>query len=321
MVSADIRKISDIADTDIRYQYKSMGHKYRNNSVSEFRYRKYRPIPDTCGIGMLNTTDDFYKQKHGNRGSLTGGDGFTTDQKWCLPHCHAHDSTANTCFVQIYFFVVCNSAESLVFLALGLDRYIAICHPLSYHRILNKKICLLISAIMWIFAFLNSLIILNSLVTLPFYGVVIIHSFFCDATDVFNTSHGVSQEFQIIIAIELVFLGLSPVFFNFLSYGKIIRVILHIKSKDGRKKAFSTCLSHLITMSMYYSAGFVEYLVSNQNPTGILKQMLSVIYVILVPMINPLIYSLRSSEILRACRKLLKIKEPSVTYYSNKVEN
>ncbi|XP_073516796.1 olfactory receptor 2A14-like [Phyllobates terribilis] len=212
------------------------------------------------------------------------------------------------CFTQVYFLMIVASAEVILFFFIGFDRYVAICHPLSYHQILSKKICTLIMVMIWVSAFLNSLIILYSLLKLPFYEVSRINNFFCGAIDVFHASSGGSRDFYILVCAELVLIGFVPLFCNFLSYVRIIRVILRIKSKEGRRKTFSACLSHLIVMITYYSAGTVEYTTPFSDRTMVLKQILSVFYSTVVPMVNPLIYSLRSSEILRAFRRLLRIK-------------
>ncbi|XP_073414824.1 olfactory receptor 2A14-like [Dendrobates tinctorius] len=212
------------------------------------------------------------------------------------------------CFTQVYFLMTSASAEVILFFVIGFDRYVAICHPLSYHQILNKKICTLIMVMIWVSAFLNSLIILCLLLQLPFCEVSRIHNFFCGAIEVFHASGGGSRDFYILVYIELVSIGFFPLFCNFLSYVRIIRVILRIKSKEGRRKTFSACLSHLIVMITYYSAGTLEYIMPFSDRTMILKQILSVFYTTVVPMVNPLIYSLRSSEILRALHRLLRIK-------------
>ncbi|XP_073414811.1 olfactory receptor 2A14-like [Dendrobates tinctorius] len=212
------------------------------------------------------------------------------------------------CFTQIYFFFTGVGVEELLFFIMGFDRYVAICHPLSYHRVLNMKTCVLIVVALWISAFLNSSLFISFLLKMPFSEVVTINNIFCDAVDVFHASSGGSGDFYILVYVELVLLGFFPLFCNFLSYVRIIRVILRIKSKEGRRKTFSACLSHLIVMIIFYSSGAVEYMMPFSGQTMITKQILSVFYTTVVPMINPLIYSLRSSEILKALQRLLRIK-------------
>ncbi|XP_071978730.1 olfactory receptor 2A14-like [Engystomops pustulosus] len=211
------------------------------------------------------------------------------------------------CFTQMYFHFTTVTAEVTLFFAMGYDRYIAICHPLYYHQILSKKICILIIVVIWVCAFLNSLFIISPLLSLPFQEAITVHHLFCHAVDVVNAFHGGSPKFTIVIFVECALFGLGPLSCNFLSYIKIIRVILCIKSKEGRRKTFSTCLSHLIVMMIYYSTGCLVYLIPMSEHTVTLSQTLSVFYNIVVPMIHPLVYSLRNSEIKRACRRFLKI--------------
>ncbi|KAG8550965.1 hypothetical protein GDO81_023894, partial [Engystomops pustulosus] len=209
------------------------------------------------------------------------------------------------CFTQTYFYIICASAEETLLFVMGFDRYVAICRPLFYHRILNKKICILIMVSIWITSFINSFIVIIPLQKLPFRRVSSIQDFFCDAIDIFNASNGGSQDYYSLIYGEIVVFALVPFICNLVSYGNIIRVILQIKSKEGRIKTFSTCSSHLIVMIIYYSAGSLSYLIPFSEKT-VLSPHLSVMYIIVVPMINPLIYSLRNKELLRSCQKLLK---------------
>ncbi|CAJ0940925.1 unnamed protein product [Ranitomeya imitator] len=212
------------------------------------------------------------------------------------------------CFTQMFFFFIGAGVEDILFFAMGFDRYVVICHPLSYHRILNKKTCVLIVVGIWISALVNSSLFICFLNKMPFDKVVTIQNIFCDPVDVFNASDGGSGGFYNLFYVELVLFGFFPLFCNVLSYVRIIRVILRIKSKEGRRKTFSACLSHLIVMITYYSAGTMEYMMPFSDDRVIINQILSAFYTTVVPMVNPLIYSLRSSEILKALQRLLRIK-------------
>ncbi|KAG8550969.1 hypothetical protein GDO81_023898, partial [Engystomops pustulosus] len=210
------------------------------------------------------------------------------------------------CFTQTFFFLLAASAEDILLFIMAYDRYVAICNPLHYHHLLSKRICILFIFGIWVSASLNSLLMTLPVSKMSFCGSNRVQNFFCDAMDIFNASCGGSSEFNILIYAELMVFGLFPTICNVLSYGKIVRVILSIKSKEGRRKTFSTCLSHLIVMTIYYSAGSISYLALFSDRTAIMKQILSAFYVTVVPMINPLIYSLRNKDIIKACRKLLK---------------
>ncbi|KAG8550964.1 hypothetical protein GDO81_023893 [Engystomops pustulosus] len=211
------------------------------------------------------------------------------------------------CFSQIYFFIACASAEVTLLFVMGFDRYVAICYPLSYHRILNKKICILITVIIWIAASFNSFLYFILLLRLTFNKVVSIKNFFCDIMDIFNASCGGSNEFNILIYADLVVFGLFPVFCNVLSYVNIVRVIVRIKSKKGRRKTFSTCLSHLIVMTIYYSTCSLVYVMPFPDNMVIMKQILSVFYNIAVPSAQkPRVYRLRKLKSEQAISKVVK---------------
>ncbi|XP_069841047.1 olfactory receptor 2A14-like [Dendropsophus ebraccatus] len=212
------------------------------------------------------------------------------------------------CFTQMYFFFMAASAEVILFFIMGYDRYVAICHPLHYPQILSMRNSTIIMDIMWICAFINSSFFIIPLLNLTYDGVVGLHQFFCDAITVFNSSRGGTNEFYIVICFECVLFGLCPFFCNVLSYIKIFCVIACIKSREARRKTFSTCSSHLIVMMIYYSTGGSHFMSSFYHAEPLLNQVLSMFYSTVVPMINPLVYSLRNNEIKKALQRLWKVK-------------
>ncbi|XP_072273070.1 olfactory receptor 2L3-like [Pyxicephalus adspersus] len=209
------------------------------------------------------------------------------------------------CFIQMYLFFLADSAEVMVILTMAYDRYVAICHPLDYHRILNKKMCVLLTMLTWISGCINSSLFTSSILKMVFCSYVTIHQFFCDAKALINISCGGTKMFYIVMYVGCLFFGLFPVVCNLMSYVKIIRVILHIKSKDGRIKSFSTCSSHLIVMGIYYGSALSVYMIPPSDRYELLEQILTVFYTTVVPLSNPLIYSLRNKEIKNALKKLL----------------
>ncbi|XP_069841048.1 olfactory receptor 1f45-like [Dendropsophus ebraccatus] len=216
--------------------------------------------------------------------------------------------TFTQCFTQMYFLFVATSAEVLLLFIMGYDRYVAICHPLHYHQILSLRNCSWIMVFTLVCAFINPSFFILALLNLTFDRLIILHQFFCDSLSVFNASYGGSNQFYIVVWTEWILLGLCPFFFNVVSYINIFCVIVRIKSRRGRRKTFSTCSSHLIVMMIYYSTG-ATHTISTFYHTGILlNQVLSMIYTTIVPMINPLVYSLRNNEFKKALRRLLKVK-------------
>ncbi|KAM5151776.1 olfactory receptor 2A12-like [Mantella aurantiaca] len=209
------------------------------------------------------------------------------------------------CFIQTYFVLIAATTEVTIIFIMAYDRYVAICHPLHYHRILNKKICILLVMIIWIGGFLNSSLLTSSILKMIFCSSLTIHQLFCDAKALLNIACSGTEMFYIVVYTESLVFGLCPVMCNFMSYVKIIRVILHIKSKDGRSKAFSTCSSHLIVMAIYYGSAIAVYMIPPSDHYDLVEQILTVFYVTVVPMLNPLIYSLRNKEVNNALQNLL----------------
>ncbi|XP_018430270.1 PREDICTED: olfactory receptor 1G1-like [Nanorana parkeri] len=209
------------------------------------------------------------------------------------------------CFIQMYFFYLAGTTEDTVLFIMAYDRYVAICHPLHYHRILRKKICILIMMVTWICGYLNSLLFTSSILKMFFCSSSTIPQIFCDGKALINIACRGTEMFYIVLYMECFVFGLCPVMCNLMSYVKIIRVILRIKSKDGRRKAFSTCSSHLIVMAIYYGCGAAVYLTPPSDRYALLEQILTMFYTTVVPMLNPLIYSLRNNEIKNSLWKLL----------------
>ncbi|KAM5151756.1 olfactory receptor 1M1-like [Mantella aurantiaca] len=209
------------------------------------------------------------------------------------------------CFIQVYFIYLSSTTEVTIIFIMAYDRYVAICHPLHYHRILNKKICILLVVIAWISGSLNSSLFTSSILKMIFCSSLTIHQLFCDAKALINIACGGTEMFYIVLYMECLVFGLCPVMCNLMSYVQIIRVILHIKSKDGRSKAFSTCSSHLIVMAIYYGCGIAEYMIPPSDRYNVLEQILTMFYTTVVPMLNPLIYSLRNKEVKNSLWKLL----------------
>nr|DBA19170.1 TPA: hypothetical protein GDO54_015037 [Pyxicephalus adspersus] len=210
------------------------------------------------------------------------------------------------CYIQLYFFFQTATIEDMVIFIMAYDRYVAICHPLKYHQILNRKKCILITMAIWVGGCVNSSLFTSSISKMFFCSSINIHQLFCDAKALIKISCGGTEMFYIILYTECVVTGLWPVLCGLMSYVKIIRVIVHIKSNDGRRKAFSTCSSHLIVMIIYYGSSVSVYMTPPSDRYKVLEQIFTFFYSTVVPLLNPLIYSLRNKEVKNSLRKLLK---------------
>ncbi|XP_063788966.1 olfactory receptor 1G1-like [Pseudophryne corroboree] len=205
----------------------------------------------------------------------------------------------------MYFYDLAASTEDLLIFIMAYDRYVAICDPLHYHYILNKKHCILLVSGSWIFGFLNAFVFTIPVSHMSFCHSRTIHQFFCDTKALINISCTGSDDIYIVIYIELLLLGSFPTMSCLASYVKIFRVIFQIKSKDGRNKAFSTCSSHLTILIIYYMTSFSVYMMPPSEYSDVLEPVFTVLYAVVTPMINPLIYSLRNNDVKKALIRLL----------------
>ncbi|XP_029435817.1 olfactory receptor 1444-like [Rhinatrema bivittatum] len=209
------------------------------------------------------------------------------------------------CLTQVYFFMGSASVEIFLLTAMAYDRYVAICHPLHYSLIINRRVFLQLTATSWIIAFLNSMPTTTSISCLTFCSSNKIEHFFCDLTPLLKLSCTDTASTQLVILVEAALVSLPSFLLTIISYFYIISAILKIRSMEGRHKAFSTCSSHLMVVSVFYVSIFCVYLTPASASSPILGKILSVFYTSVIPMLNPIIYSLRNQEVKNALRKLI----------------
>ncbi|KAE8619152.1 hypothetical protein XENTR_v10009639 [Xenopus tropicalis] len=202
------------------------------------------------------------------------------------------------CFTQMYFFVAFSGLEVTLLSSMAYDRYVAICKPLRYHVIMNRKFCALVIAGTWISGFANAAFFTSQVSKLLICGSNKIRQFFCDIKAVADISCD-RTAFYNAIYVEVFSFGLMTFSLNVISYINIIRNILHIKSKHGRQKTFSTCTSHFTVLIVFYGSIFWMYMRPPSESEN-LDPVFSVLYLGVTPMLNPLIYSLRNKEVKNA---------------------
>ncbi|XP_077111130.1 olfactory receptor 5V1-like [Ranitomeya variabilis] len=209
----------------------------------------------------------------------------------------------NRCFTQLYFFVSLGGSECLLLAAMAYDRYVAICNPLYYSVVMNKRFCSCLVGASWFSGFLNS--VLHTLMTskLTFCGSRHVNHFFCDVPPMLNAACTDTHTSQLLLYIVSVFLGMTPFVFVVASYVQIISTILKIQSTNGRKKAFSTCSSHLIVVTVFYVTANFNYIGPAPGDSFDIVRLSSVLYSVLTPLFNPIIYCLRNKEVKKALVK------------------
>ncbi|XP_075404311.1 olfactory receptor 8I2-like [Tenrec ecaudatus] len=211
------------------------------------------------------------------------------------------------CFVQMYFFVGLLCSECFLLGSMAYDRYVAICNPLLYSVVMSQKVCNWLASLPYMIGFTNSLISICVISSLAFCDSSINH-FFCDTTallalsciDVFDT--------EMVIFVLAGFTIMSSLLIIMITYIAIIAAILRIQSASGRQKAFSTCASHLMGVTIFYGSLIFTYLQPDNTSALTQAQVASVFYTIVIPMLNPLIYSLRNKDVKNALLRVIHRK-------------
>ncbi|KAG8545490.1 hypothetical protein GDO81_020755 [Engystomops pustulosus] len=222
------------------------------------------------------------------------------------------------CFTQMYFFLHVAVTEDLLLFIMAYDRYVAICKPLHYHRMLSKKNCITLLVTIWATGLFNSLFLTLTASNVPLCYPNTVTQFYCEFK-AFAKISCPSAGFHLYSYVEAIIFGLLPFLCSIISYIKVIIVILRIKSSDGRKKAFSTCSSHLIVLTMFYGTWTSTYLTPPMNDPQVFETTFTVLCLIVTPMLNPLIYSVRNKDVKRAILKFLACNvrgEQSVRVYA-----
>ncbi|XP_078496048.1 olfactory receptor 2G3-like [Lissotriton helveticus] len=206
------------------------------------------------------------------------------------------------CAAQMYFHLSLGETECILLAVMAYDRYVAICKPLHYMTIMNRAACIKIAASTWISGFLLSIVHVAPTLHLPLCGNKIDH-FLCELQAVLQLSCIDTFINEVVIFVVGVLILLIPVFLIGVIYLRILVTILRIKSTEGRSKAFSTCASHLTVITIFYGTAIFMYMRPNSSHSPNFDKMLSVFYLIVTPMLNPMIYSLRNKDVKGALQK------------------
>ncbi|XP_008588703.1 PREDICTED: olfactory receptor 2M3-like [Galeopterus variegatus] len=209
------------------------------------------------------------------------------------------------CGTQIFFYVSLLGAECFLLAAMSYDRYIAVCHPLRYPVLMSQKICSLMAASSWILGSFDGIIEGAVALSFSYCGSREIPHFFCDVPTLLSLSCTDTLLFERMIFICCIIMLLFPVAVIIASYTHVILAVIHMGSGESRRKAFTTCSSHLMVVAMYYGAAMFIYMRPSSDRSPTQDKMVSIFYTILTPMLNPLIYSFRNKEVGRAFMTLV----------------
>ncbi|XP_014379471.1 olfactory receptor 1020-like [Alligator sinensis] len=209
------------------------------------------------------------------------------------------------CIAQFLFHSICINTEVLILAVMAYDRFIAICRPLLYTLLMSRKVCFHLVIGSYSCACACAIVHTGSLFSVSFCGPNVINHFFCDIPPLQKLSCSHSHFRGMVHFVFAAVAALSTVLIIFVSYLCIIFAILQIRSAKGRHNAFSTCASHLTTVSMLYGTLFFMYVRPTTSKSADQDKLLAVFYTLVIPMLNPLIYSLRNKVVKDALKKIL----------------
>ncbi|XP_037703354.1 olfactory receptor 10A2-like [Choloepus didactylus] len=211
------------------------------------------------------------------------------------------------CAAQMFLFTILGLTECWLLAAMAYDRFVAICHPLHYTLLMGPRVCLKLATASWTTGVMVESAQTTWIFTLPFCGTGKIQHFFCDIMPVVKLACvDTSQNEVVLFAISVLFI-MSPCLLILCSYVCILVAILRIRSAAGRHKAFSTCSSHILVVSLFYGTALFTYLQPKAAHTPETDKATALMYTVVTPALNPLIYTLRNKDVKEAFqRKLLR---------------
>ncbi|XP_037669677.1 olfactory receptor 2AE1 [Choloepus didactylus] len=209
------------------------------------------------------------------------------------------------CAAQHFLYLSVGGAECFLLAFMSYDRYVAICHPLRYTVLMNRKVGLTMVVMSWQGAFINSLIHTVILMHSPFCEPRKIHHFYCEFPAVVRLVCEDITVYEFTLYISTILMLLFPISLVSTSYAFILHSVIHMRSAGSKRNAFATCSSHLTAVSLLYGACIITYMRPRSQRTPMQDKVVSMFYSIIIPTLNPLIYTLRNKDIAKALRRVL----------------
>ncbi|XP_012377475.1 olfactory receptor 8K5-like [Dasypus novemcinctus] len=210
------------------------------------------------------------------------------------------------CAMQMAFFIIFIISEIFMLSAMAYDRYVAICNPLLYNIIMSQRACLVLMGVPYLYSIFQSLMFTTKIFTLTFCGPNIISHFYCDEVALLPMLCSNAKEIEMLAITFSAFNLISSLLVVLVSYILILMAIFQMNTAAVRKKAFSTCSSHLTVVAVFYGSLLFMYLQPKSGHSVDTDKIASVFYTLVVPMLNPLIYSLRNKEVKNAFHRVFK---------------
>ncbi|XP_077175049.1 olfactory receptor 5AR1-like [Paroedura picta] len=211
----------------------------------------------------------------------------------------------NACALQLYLFILFSDIECILLGLMAYDRYVAICNPLLYTAIMSGKVCKQLMAAVYVIGAMDSIAYTYCTFRLSFCSSNIVNHFFCDIPPLLELSCSDTYFSEIVIFIFVAYVEAGSVGMILVSYAYVLSTILRMRSAESRHKAFSTCASHLTAVGIFHGTVLFMYLRPSSSYSMDQDKWASVFYTIIIPMLNPLIYSLRNKDVKHAMIKTL----------------
>ncbi|XP_045653514.1 olfactory receptor 8D2 [Ursus americanus] len=209
------------------------------------------------------------------------------------------------CMTQLYFFLIFVIAEGYLLTAMAYDRYVAICSPLLYNIIMSHKVCSIMMAVVYSLGLFGATVHTTLMSVLSFCGSHVVSHYFCDILPLLTLSCSSTHINEILLFIIGGVNTLAPTLAVLISYAFILSSILRIRSAEGRSKAFGTCSSHLMAVGIFFGSITFMYFKPPSSNTMEQEKVSSVFYTTVIPLLNPMIYSLRNKDVKNALRKVV----------------
>nr|XP_017520358.2 olfactory receptor 10T2 [Manis javanica] len=220
------------------------------------------------------------------------------------------------CATQLFFFLAFACTNCFLLAVMGYDRFVAICHPLRYTLIMNKRLGVGLVSLSGVTGFFIALVATNLICDMPFCGPHRVNHYFCDMAPVIKLACTDTHVEELALFSLSILVIMVPFLFILISYGFIVNTILKIPSAEGKRKAFATCTSHLTVVFIHYGCASVIYLRPQSKSASDKDQLVAVTYTVVTPLLNPLVYSLRNQDVKTALRRVLGV--PVATTTANK---
>ncbi|XP_068089277.1 putative olfactory receptor 2B8 [Hyperolius riggenbachi] len=210
------------------------------------------------------------------------------------------------CVAQMYIVLSLGITECMLLAVMAYDRYIAICFPLHYTTIITTITCIKIATGVWVFGFLSALVEVTLTWSVDLCGHNTVNHFMCELPEVLSLGCSNVTFVEFVIYVFSIIILIIPINFIIITFIKIIRAIFKISASEGRKKAISTCASHIIVVTLFYGSAMAAYMKPQSESAADTDKFIGIFYTIVTPFLNPLVYTLRNKDVKSALQQSFK---------------